>query len=235
MVWRSHIHVSGSFVIIVDKENLKKSRSVTVPRSLYFQKLGKPGEAIAHYQRAAELQIHTPLLCLTSLGLAASSKIETSEYLSSVSAKLVLQRAVILDSSWLYQLEIITEAHSNVWGWLLQCCTITACFYLGSCTYVIHKFWFVNNLGKKCLFSFTEDYDGALTVLTDMAIMAQERGTASNGKPLGAFCDIMANCEITRVLLLMLLQVRSLNKRGERWRQSSQKQKHVYQATKIWK
>ncbi|XP_064644443.1 40-kDa huntingtin-associated protein-like [Lineus longissimus] len=93
-----------------------------------LRKLGKPGEAIAHYQRAAELQIHTPLLCLTSLGLAASSKIET------------------------------------------------------------------------------KDYDGALTVLTDMAIMAQERGTASNGKPLGAFCDIMANCEITRVLLLMLLQ-----------------------------
>lgn len=29
----------------------------------------------------------------------------------------------------------------------------------------------------------------------------------SSGKPLGAFCDILARCEITRVLLLMLLQV----------------------------
>ena len=57
--------------------------------------------------------------------------------------------------------------------------------------------------------SYTEDYEGALSVLTEMSYLAQERGvSASTGKPMGAYCDILANCEITRVLLLMLLQVR---------------------------
>lgn len=32
--------------------------------------------------------------------------------------------------------------------------------------------------------------------------------TQSNGKPLGAYAEILARCEISRVLLLMLLQVR---------------------------
>ena len=38
-----------------------------------------------------------------------------------------------------------------------------------------------------------------------MSYLAQERGGV--GKPIGAFCDYMAHCEVTRVLLLMLLQV----------------------------
>ena len=55
---------------------------------------------------------------------------------------------------------------------------------------------------------FTGDYDGALTIFTEMAYLAQERGTTpQGGKPIGAFCDILGNCEINRVLLLMLLQV----------------------------
>ncbi|XP_041362327.1 40-kDa huntingtin-associated protein-like [Gigantopelta aegis] len=53
----------------------------------------------------------------------------------------------------------------------------------------------------------TKDYEGALTVLTEMAYLAQERGGSSaTGKPIGAYCDILARCEVTRVLLLMLLQ-----------------------------
>ncbi|XP_064604680.1 40-kDa huntingtin-associated protein-like isoform X2 [Liolophura sinensis] len=88
----------------------------------------KPGEAMLHFQRAAELQAQSPLDCLHSLGLVASCKIDT------------------------------------------------------------------------------KDYDGALTVLTEMAYLAQERGGSPSGKPIGAFADILARCEVSRVLLLMLLQ-----------------------------
>ncbi|XP_066291408.1 40-kDa huntingtin-associated protein-like isoform X1 [Branchiostoma lanceolatum] len=55
----------------------------------------------------------------------------------------------------------------------------------------------------------TRDYDGALTIFTEMAYLAQERGASASGpasRPIGAFCDILARCEVTRVLLLMLLQ-----------------------------
>ena len=34
-------------------------------------------------------------------------------------------------------------------------------------------------------------------------------GSSATGKPIGAYCDILARCEVTRVLLLMLLQVSS--------------------------
>ncbi|PVD39529.1 hypothetical protein C0Q70_02163 [Pomacea canaliculata] len=53
----------------------------------------------------------------------------------------------------------------------------------------------------------TKDYEGALAVLTEMAYLAQERGGSSTtGKPIGAYCDVLSQCEVTRVLLLMLLQ-----------------------------
>ncbi|GFO02261.1 factor viii intron 22 protein-like [Plakobranchus ocellatus] len=53
----------------------------------------------------------------------------------------------------------------------------------------------------------TKDYEGALAVLTEMAYLAHERGGSSvTGRPIGAYCDILARCEITRVLLLLLLQ-----------------------------
>ncbi|XP_046572881.1 40-kDa huntingtin-associated protein-like [Haliotis rubra] len=53
----------------------------------------------------------------------------------------------------------------------------------------------------------TKDYEGSLAVLTEMAYLAQERGGSSaTGKPIGAYCDILSRCEVTRVLLLMLLQ-----------------------------
>ncbi|XP_070580750.1 40-kDa huntingtin-associated protein-like isoform X2 [Ptychodera flava] len=91
--------------------------------------IGKPSEAMGHYQRAAELQFQHPLDCLTSLGHVASCKIDT------------------------------------------------------------------------------RDYEGALTVLTEMEYLAKERGTCPNSARLmGAFTDIVASCEKTRVLLLMLLQ-----------------------------
>jgi len=52
----------------------------------------------------------------------------------------------------------------------------------------------------------TKDYEGALSVLTEMSYLTQERGSGSSGKPMGVFSDILARCEVTRVLLLMLLQ-----------------------------
>ncbi len=54
----------------------------------------------------------------------------------------------------------------------------------------------------------TGDYDGALGVLTEMEYLAQERGSSGlGGRPIGAFSDVLANCQVSRVLLLMLLQV----------------------------
>ncbi|KAE8611082.1 hypothetical protein XENTR_v10012332 [Xenopus tropicalis] len=57
----------------------------------------------------------------------------------------------------------------------------------------------------------TRDYDGALAVFTEMQLLAQEKGlhTPGNSLPVGAFLDIIAKCEVSRVLLLMLLQVQN--------------------------
>ncbi|XP_051899002.1 40-kDa huntingtin-associated protein isoform X1 [Pristis pectinata] len=54
----------------------------------------------------------------------------------------------------------------------------------------------------------TRDYDGALAVFTEMQLMAQEKGLQLPGTnaPVGAFVDVIARCEVSRVLLLMLLQ-----------------------------
>ncbi|KAK7929999.1 hypothetical protein WMY93_006394 [Mugilogobius chulae] len=54
----------------------------------------------------------------------------------------------------------------------------------------------------------TRDYDGALSVFTEMQLICQERGLQLPGTntPVGAFLDIVAKCEISRVLLLMLLE-----------------------------
>ncbi|KAL3876320.1 hypothetical protein ACJMK2_034182 [Sinanodonta woodiana] len=120
-----------SFAIKVHLENKQVSLAAGLCMELgnALKKLGRPGEAIAHYQRAAELQSQSPLDCLTSLSHVASSKITT------------------------------------------------------------------------------KDYDGALGVFTEMAYLAQERGGSGvTGKPIGAYCDILTRCEVTRVLLLMLLQ-----------------------------
>ncbi|XP_068097743.1 40-kDa huntingtin-associated protein-like [Hyperolius riggenbachi] len=54
----------------------------------------------------------------------------------------------------------------------------------------------------------TCDYDGALAVLTERQLLAEERSLHASGSslPVGAFLDIIVGCEISRVLLLMLLQ-----------------------------
>ena len=59
-----------------------------------------------------------------------------------------------------------------------------------------------------CILMISGDYDGALGVLTEMEYLAQERGSSGQGgRPIGAFSDVLANCQVSRVLLLMLLQV----------------------------
>ena len=52
------------------------------------------------------------------------------------------------------------------------------------------------------------DFDGALSVLTEMAYFTEERGSVGQqlGKLQGPYQEILAHCEIGRVLLLMLLQ-----------------------------
>ncbi|XP_049325347.1 40-kDa huntingtin-associated protein isoform X2 [Astyanax mexicanus] len=95
-----------------------------------LKEMNRPGEAVVHFQRAAELQTQTPIESLLSLWEMASCKI------------------------------------------------------------------------------LTRDYDGALAVLSEMQSMCQERGLQLPGAntPVGAFMDIVAKCEISRVLLLMLLE-----------------------------
>ncbi|XP_062866497.1 40-kDa huntingtin-associated protein isoform X1 [Trichomycterus rosablanca] len=95
-----------------------------------LKEMNRPGEAIVHFQRSAELQSQIPIEALLSLGEIASCKI------------------------------------------------------------------------------LTRDYDGALAVLSEMQVMSQERGLQLPGTntPVGAFMDIIAKCEISRVLLLMLLE-----------------------------
>uniref|UniRef100_H2LH60 Coagulation factor VIII associated n=1 Tax=Oryzias latipes TaxID=8090 RepID=H2LH60_ORYLA len=98
--------------------------------SFATKEMNRPGEAIVHYQRAAELQTQTPIEALLSMGEMASCKI------------------------------------------------------------------------------LTRDYDGALSVFTEMQLLCQEKGLQLPGSstPVGAFLDIVAKCEISRVLLLMLLE-----------------------------
>ncbi|XP_058237119.1 40-kDa huntingtin-associated protein isoform X2 [Hemibagrus wyckioides] len=98
--------------------------------SFAIKEMNKPGEAIVHFQRAAELQSQMPIEALLSYGEMASCKI------------------------------------------------------------------------------LSRDYDGALAVLSEMQAMCQERGLQLPGTntPVGAFIDIVARCEISRVLLLMLLE-----------------------------
>uniref|UniRef100_A0A8C7JGP3 Coagulation factor VIII associated n=1 Tax=Oncorhynchus kisutch TaxID=8019 RepID=A0A8C7JGP3_ONCKI len=102
-----------------------------------LKEMNRPGEAIVHYQRAAELQTQQPIESLLSMGEMATCKI------------------------------------------------------------------------------LTRDYDGALSVLTEMQLMCQERGLQLPGTstPVGAFLDIVAKCEISRVLLLMLLEVSTASRR----------------------
>lgn len=53
----------------------------------------------------------------------------------------------------------------------------------------------------------TKDYEGALVIYTEMFYLAKERGpTSCAQKTIGAVADILAQCEIFRLLLLLLLQ-----------------------------
>ncbi|XP_058877179.1 40-kDa huntingtin-associated protein-like [Acipenser ruthenus] len=54
----------------------------------------------------------------------------------------------------------------------------------------------------------TRDFDAALSIFTEMQFLIQERALQVPGTstPVGSFLDVLARCEISRVLLLMLLQ-----------------------------
>uniref|UniRef100_A0A3B1IXY3 Coagulation factor VIII associated n=1 Tax=Astyanax mexicanus TaxID=7994 RepID=A0A3B1IXY3_ASTMX len=108
--WRYPIKIGSKYILVLE--------------------MNRPGEAVVHFQRAAELQTQTPIESLLSLWEMASCKI------------------------------------------------------------------------------LTRDYDCALAVLSEMQSMCQERGLQLPGAntPVGAFMDIVAKCEISRVLLLMLLE-----------------------------
>ncbi|KAK3090450.1 hypothetical protein FSP39_011960 [Pinctada imbricata] len=120
---------SHAIRVHIENNNVALAAALCIELGNALKKIGKSGEAMSHFQRAAELQSQSPLDCLQSLGAVTSCKIET------------------------------------------------------------------------------KDYDGALSVLTEMAYLAQERGGSSiTGKPVGAYLDVLHRCEVSRVLLLMLLQ-----------------------------
>ncbi|KAK0058903.1 factor VIII intron 22 protein [Biomphalaria pfeifferi] len=120
---------SHAIRVHIENKQIALAASLCLEVGNVLRKVNKPGEAIAHYQRAAELQSQSALDCLDALNMVAKCKMDT------------------------------------------------------------------------------KDFEGALAVLTEMAYLAHERGGSSTtGKPIGAYCDILAKCEITRVLLLLLLQ-----------------------------
>jgi hypothetical protein len=56
--------------------------------------------------------------------------------------------------------------------------------------------------------SFTADYDGALSTLTEITNLIVEKPQLTGGtRPIGIYSDTMAKTEISKVLLLLLLQV----------------------------
>jgi tetratricopeptide (TPR) repeat protein len=131
--FQEHLHASincYSHAIRVYLENKQSSLAAGLCMELgnTLKSLGRPGEAIQHYQRAAELHFQSPLLCLQSLGYIASAKIAT------------------------------------------------------------------------------KDYEGALSIFTEMFYMAQSHGASDGTSVIGAYRDILVRCEVSRVLLLMLLQ-----------------------------
>ncbi|CAG5124356.1 unnamed protein product [Candidula unifasciata] len=120
---------SHAIRVHIENKQIALAASVCLEVGNVLRKVNKPGEAIAHFQRAAELQSQSALDCLDALNLVAKCKMDT------------------------------------------------------------------------------KDYEGALAVLTEMAYLAHERGGSSTtGRPIGAYCDILARCEVTRLLLLLLLQ-----------------------------
>ncbi|KAH9502578.1 40-kDa huntingtin-associated protein [Bulinus truncatus] len=120
---------SHAIRVHIENKQIALAASLCLEIGNVLRKVNRPGEAIAHFQRAAELQSLSALDCLDALSMVAKCKMDT------------------------------------------------------------------------------KDFEGALAVLTEMAYLAHERGGSSTtGKPIGAYCDILAKCEVTRVLLLLLLQ-----------------------------
>ncbi|XP_005100168.1 40-kDa huntingtin-associated protein [Aplysia californica] len=120
---------SHAIRVHIENKQIALAASLCLEVGNVLRKVSKPGEAIVHFQRAAELQSQSALDCLDALNMVAKCKMES------------------------------------------------------------------------------RDYEGALAVLTEMAYLAHERGgSSSTGQPIGAYCDVLAKCEITRVLLLLLLQ-----------------------------
>ncbi|XP_051560472.1 40-kDa huntingtin-associated protein-like [Myxocyprinus asiaticus] len=121
---------SFAIKVYIEMNHPVMAASLSLELGNSLKEMNRPGEAMVHFQRAAELQIATPIESLLSL-------------------------------------------------WEMAFCKI-----------------------------LTRDYDGALAVLSEMQLMCQERGLQLPGTntPVGAFMDIVAKCEISRVLLLMLLE-----------------------------
>ncbi|XP_047659253.1 40-kDa huntingtin-associated protein isoform X2 [Tachysurus fulvidraco] len=121
---------SFAIKVYIEMNQPVMAASLSLELGKALKEMNKPGEAIMHFQRAAELQSQMPIEALLSYGEMASCKI------------------------------------------------------------------------------LSRDYDGALAVLSEMQAMCQERGLQLPGTntPVGVFMDIVAKCEISRVLLLMLLE-----------------------------
>jgi len=59
------------------------------------------------------------------------------------------------------------------------------------------------------------DYDGALTILTEMQVLAEKKGTKENNERIGAYTQILSDVEVSRILLLLLLKPPSFKMKPE--------------------
>lgn len=74
----------------------------------------------------------------------------------------------------------------------------------------IHRFCaldYLNDLEQvsECYLS-VGDFDGALSVLTEMQVIVEKKGMKENNERIGAYTQILSNVEISRILLLLLLE-----------------------------
>lgn len=158
--------------------------------------MNRPGEAIVHYQRAAELQTQMPIEALLSMGEMATCKILTREF-------------TMLVHIWLCNW-CLFYVPIRFWIWILS----MSCRWLWWCIVSVHRH--ATDLPREgtaaawyqhpCWWGLALIY--RLSFETDAISAMQKIANLFFSFLKGAFLDIVAKCEISRVLLLMLLEVK---------------------------
>ena len=199
--------------------------------------MNRPGEAIVHYQRAAELQTQTPIEALLSMGEMATCKILTREFSLSIYIRYVasLGFVCVYDLTFDFFLQVTTMVLCQCsqrcsWCARREDCSYQAparllvrfCFYQKPAKNNFETLNVICTKQKKCRHKDFDlmlrskarclnkiknktgwDYSGVSFLL----LCFWSCLLCPNFPEKGAFLDIVAKCEISRVLLLMLLEV----------------------------